>query len=275
MSSSASQEKPKGKTPKPLQFKLDKHKIDLKEEQIFLDELNNETPIDPRKPILEAKNLKKVYQSGGGDLVILENLSLELKPGRSLAILGASGSGKSTLLHLLGGLDKPSGGQVLSRGRDIARLSEPILARWRAREVGFVFQYHYLLPEFEALENVAMPALLAGFSPKEAQDLAWPLLERVGLAQRRDHRPGALSGGERQRVALARALVLSPKILLADEPTGNLDAQNANLVNDLIGELVEEKKMSAVVVTHNIELARKMGDRRELAKGRLWPGQER
>ncbi|MDR1577667.1 MAG: ABC transporter ATP-binding protein [Deltaproteobacteria bacterium] len=242
---------------------------------------NNETPplasdqktpsASANQPVLEAQNLRKVFQSGGQDLIILADLRLKIEAGRSLAILGASGSGKSTLLYLLGGLDRPSGGQVLSSGRNIFRFSEPDLAHWRAREVGFVFQYHYLLPEFEALENVAMPALLAGFARAQALDLARPLLERVGLAKRLTHRPGALSGGEQQRVALARALALSPKILLADEPTGNLDAQSAALVNDLIGELVEERRMSAVVVTHNADLARKMGDRLELAQGKLRP----
>jgi lipoprotein-releasing system ATP-binding protein len=156
----------------------------------------------------------------------------------------------------------------------VFRLSEPELARWRAKEVGFVFQYHHLLPEFSALENVAMPALVAGLPQAQAEGMAKPLLERVGLAQRLSHRPGKLSGGEQQRVALARALVLSPKVLLADEPTGNLDAQSAAMVNGLIGELVAEKKMSAVVVTHNADLARQMETRLELAHGRLrpWPG---
>ncbi|MDR2141471.1 MAG: ABC transporter ATP-binding protein [Deltaproteobacteria bacterium] len=224
-----------------------------------------------KAPWLEARELRKTFQAGEETLTILNGLSLKVDQGQSLAILGASGSGKSTLLYLLGGLDKPTGGQVLSRGRDIFTLSEPALAHWRAREVGFVFQFHHLLPEFEALENVAMPARLAGLSDAKAEELAKPLLDRVGLSKRYHHRPGALSGGEQQRVALARALALSPKVLLADEPTGNLDAQSAAMVNDLIGQLVVERQMSAVVVTHNADLARQMATRLELVDGRLRP----
>jgi lipoprotein-releasing system ATP-binding protein len=218
-----------------------------------------------------ARDLKKVFRSGDGELTILDGLNLTVDPGQSLAILGASGSGKSTLLYLLGGLDRPTKGQVISQGREIFGLAEPDLARWRAREVGFVFQNHHLLPEFTALENAAMPARLAGYSPKEATALARPVLERVGLSERLNHRPGALSGGERQRVALARALVLAPPVLLADEPTGNLDAHNANLVNDLLGELVAERGLAAVVVTHNAELASRLQVRLYLERGRLRP----
>jgi lipoprotein-releasing system ATP-binding protein len=221
--------------------------------------------------LLEAQGLGKSFWAGGQERILLKGLSLTVEKGQSLAILGASGSGKSTLLYILGGLDRPTEGRVLSQGLDVFSLSEPELAHWRAREAGFVFQFHHLLPEFSALENVAMPASLAGFAPAKARDLARPLLERVGLANRLSHRPGALSGGEQQRVALARALVLSPKILLADEPTGNLDPQSAAVVNDLIGELVAEKSMSAVVVTHNADLARKTKVRLELVEGGLRP----
>jgi lipoprotein-releasing system ATP-binding protein len=227
--------------------------------------------VDPDSPWLEAKDLNKSFPSGGEVLTILKGLNLQVEEGQSLAVLGASGSGKSTLLYLLGGLDRPTQGQVLSRGRDIFQWDEESLAHWRAKEVGFVFQYHHLLPEFNALENVTMPALLSGLSAKEAEELAKPLLDRVGLGQRYHHRPGALSGGEQQRVALARALVLSPKILLADEPTGNLDAQNAGVVNDLVEQMVCERKMSAIVVTHNASLARKMKYRLELVNGELMP----
>jgi lipoprotein-releasing system ATP-binding protein len=223
---------------------------------------------------LEAVGLDKTFSTGAETLRILHDLSLIVEAATSVAILGASGSGKSTLLYLLGGLDRPTAGRVISRGRDVYALPEPALARWRSREVGFVFQFHYLMAEFDALENVAMPARLAGLPAAEAAALAEPLLNRVGLAGRIRHRPGALSGGEQQRVALARAIVMEPSLLLADEPTGNLDAQNAALVNDLIGDLVSERKMSAVLVTHNADLARKTQIRLELVEGRLrpWPG---
>jgi lipoprotein-releasing system ATP-binding protein len=221
--------------------------------------------------LLEAIKLTKTFVAGGQELTILKDLNLKVEKGLSIAILGASGSGKSTLLYILGGLDRPTAGQVLAGGLDLFRLTEPELARWRAQEVGFVFQYHHLLPEFTALENVAMPALLAGLSPAQAEEMALPLLARVGLRDRLKHRPGALSGGEQQRVALARALVLGPKVLLADEPTGNLDALAAGLVNDLIGELVAEREMSAVVVTHNADLARQTKIRWELVQGQLRP----
>ncbi|MDR1394560.1 MAG: ABC transporter ATP-binding protein [Deltaproteobacteria bacterium] len=221
--------------------------------------------------LLEARSLTKRFQSGGAELTILSGLDLAVPEGRSVAVLGASGSGKSSLLYLLGGLDRPTEGQVLSRGVNIFSGTDEERASWRSREVGFVFQYHHLLPEFEALENVAMPALLAGINRSQALDLAKPLLDRVGLSQRYHHRPGALSGGEQQRAALARALVMAPKVLLADEPTGNLDARNAALINDLISELVGERKMSAVVVTHNTVLARQMERRLELIQGRLQP----
>jgi lipoprotein-releasing system ATP-binding protein len=220
-------------------------------------------------PLLQAVGLGKTFSTGAETLRILHDLQLTVEAGTSAAILGASGSGKSTLLYLLGGLDRPTAGRVLSRGRDVFTLPEPALARWRSREVGFVFQFHYLMAEFDALENVAMPARLAGAPPKEAAELAEPLLRRVGLGERLRHRPGALSGGEQQRVALARALVLSPGLLLADEPTGNLDARNAAMVNELILELVAERGLGALVVTHNANLAALAGRTLELIEGRL------
>jgi lipoprotein-releasing system ATP-binding protein len=189
--------------------------------------------------------------------------------GRSVAVLGASGSGKSTLLYILGGLDRPSQGAVLSRGEDIFSLTEPELARWRMREIGFVFQFHHLLPEFTALENAAMPLRLSGAGEEEAFAKARPLLERVGLGERTGHRPGILSGGEQQRVALARAIAMEPSILLADEPTGNLDNKNAAMVNSLIVELVKERRLAAVVATHNQELAMLMDVRLTLKDGAL------
>lgn len=219
--------------------------------------------------ILAARGLTKVFTSGREELRILDGLDLDLPIGRSLAIVGASGSGKSTLLYILGGLERPSGGQVLFEGREVFGRSEEALAAWRNRAVGFVFQFHHLLSDFTALENAAMPARLAGRSPEEALNQARPLLERVGLAERLNHKPGELSGGEQQRVALARALVMNPRALLADEPTGNLDAKNAGGVNSLILELVAEKKLSAVIVTHNSQLAAMVDQALELNGGRL------
>jgi lipoprotein-releasing system ATP-binding protein len=204
---------------------------------------------------MEAKVLTKSFKSGSEDLLVLDKLRLKIMRGRGAAITGASGSGKSTLLYILGGLDQPSSGTVLSEGKDIFTLGDAALAAWRAKSVGFVFQFHHLLPEFTALENVAMPLMLHGSSRGEALERAEPILTRVGLSERLKHRPGLLSGGERQRVAIARALVMEPKILLADEPTGNLDNKNANLINELIMELTKEKGMSAVVATHNSKLA--------------------
>ncbi|MDR0882166.1 MAG: ABC transporter ATP-binding protein, partial [Candidatus Adiutrix sp.] len=201
--------------------------------------------------IMAARSLTRVFPSGREELRILDGLDLEVRSGRSLAIVGASGSGKSTLLYILGGLERPTSGQVLFEGREVFRRSEEALAAWRNRSIGFVFQFHHLLSDFTALENAAMPARLAGLSREEAAEMARPLLTRVGLGDRLDHRPGELSGGEQQRVALARALVMSPRVLLADEPTGNLDARSAGAVNVLIMELVAEKNLAALVVTHN------------------------
>ncbi|MDR2339613.1 MAG: ABC transporter ATP-binding protein [Deltaproteobacteria bacterium] len=220
-------------------------------------------------PVLEARGLGKRFKSGGEELVILDGLDLSVQAGSSVAILGASGSGKSTLLYILGGLDRPSGGTVLSRGEELFSMGEPELARWRMTEVGFVFQFHHLLPEFTALENVAMPMRLSGASESEALAKARPLLERVGLKDRLGHRPGLLSGGEQQRVALARAISMDPSVLLADEPTGNLDQKNARMVNELIIELVKEKSLAALVVTHNASLAGLLDLRLTLSEGKL------
>jgi len=219
--------------------------------------------------IMAARGLTRVFTSGREELRILDGLDLDVPVGRSLAIVGASGSGKSTLLYILGGLERPSGGQVFFEGRDVFGRSEEALAAWRNQAVGFVFQFHHLLSDFTALENAAMPARLAGAGPDEALAQARPLLERVGLAERLHHKPGELSGGEQQRVALARALVMNPKVLLADEPTGNLDAKSAGGVNSLILELVAEKKLAAVIVTHNSQLAAMVDRSLELVGGRL------
>ena len=219
--------------------------------------------------ILEARKLSKIFPSGREELHILAGLDLKVSKGRSMAILGASGSGKSTLLYILGGLEKPTSGEVLFEGRNIFAAGEESLAAWRNKTVGFVFQFHHLLGDFTALENAAMPARLAGLGPDEAASKARPLLERVGLADRLDHKPGELSGGEQQRVALARALVMEPGILLADEPTGNLDVKSAGSVNSLILELVKEKDLAAVIVTHNSQLAALVDEPLELSGGLL------
>ena len=221
--------------------------------------------------IMEAKGLSKVFLSGREELKVVDNLDLQIFAGRSLAIVGASGSGKSTLLYMLGGLDRPTGGEVLYEGRPVFAGNEEALAAWRNKAVGFVFQFHHLLGDFTALENAAMPARLAGFSSEEATEKARPLLERVGLGDRLGHKPGEMSGGEQQRVALARALVMEPKVLLADEPTGNLDAKSSAVVNALILELVAEKNLAAVIVTHNGQLAAMVDQPLELVAGRLSP----
>jgi len=223
-------------------------------------------------PVLEARGLTRVFQSGGEELRILDGLDLSVERGRSQAIVGASGIGKSTLLYALGGLDRPTGGQVLFEGRSVYDRGEDELAAWRNRSIGFVFQFHHLLGDFTALENVAFPVRLAGRGRVEAEGRARPLLERVGLGGRLDHRPGLLSGGEQQRVALARALVMEPRVLLADEPTGNLDVKSAAGVSALILELVAEHGLAAVIVTHSERLAGLVDTALELAAGRLGPG---
>jgi lipoprotein-releasing system ATP-binding protein len=222
--------------------------------------------------LLEARGLSKTFRSGQEDILVLDKVDLTVVPGASTAVLGASGSGKSTLLYILGGLERPSEGSVMSGGTDVYAQGDSQRARWRARSVGFVFQFHHLLPDFDALENVSMPLLLAGASREEAEARARPLLDRVGLTGRLTHRPGLMSGGEQQRVALARALAMGPRILLADEPTGNLDGKNASMVNELIVELARAGGMAAVVVTHNAKLAAKLDRRLVLEGGSLREG---
>lgn len=206
-------------------------------------------------PLLRTENLTKHYESAGQPLVIFENLNLEVWPGEMVAIVGESGSGKSTLLHLLGGLDRPTRGTIQLGSLDLARLSDRDLASVRNREIGFVWQTHYLLPEFTALENVMMPLLIGGVPREEAVELARARLEEVGLQQRATHRSGELSGGEQQRVVLARALVRSPKLLLADEPTGNLDFRTGETVMRLLEELHRTHQLTSILVTHNLGYA--------------------
>ena len=207
--------------------------------------------------LLRARNLKKVFRSGDSDLVLFEKLSFEVQTGEMLAIVGESGAGKSTLLHILGVLDSASEGDVYFAQVELAKLSEDAAAEFRSRELGFVWQFHYLLPEFSAAENVAMPLLMRGVGRREAERQALHWLREVGLTDRASHRSGELSGGEQQRVALARALVTEPKVLMADEPTGDLDNRTAEAVFDLIARLHRDYRLTSLIVTHNLGFARR------------------
>ncbi len=214
-------------------------------------------------------NLKKVFRSGNSDLVLFENLALHVQVGEMLAIVGESGTGKSTLLHILGVLDRASQGDVYFAQLDLGKLSEEDAAEFRSRELGFVWQFHYLLPEFTALENVAMPLLMRGIGRREAEQQGLHWLQEVGLADRSSHRSGELSGGEQQRVALARALITRPKILMADEPTGDLDNRTAEAVFNLIARLHRDYRLTSLIVTHNLGFARRCDRVLRLERGRL------
>ncbi|RIZ71789.1 MAG: lipoprotein-releasing ABC transporter ATP-binding protein LolD [Methylococcales bacterium] len=209
--------------------------------------------------ILRCRQLTKRYDQGGLDVDVLKGVDLNIEKGERVAIMGASGSGKSTLLHLLGGLEKASSGEVILDGVDINKVSAAKLAKLRNKSLGFIYQSHHLLGEFTVLENVAMPLLIAGISVKQASIRAGALLQRVGLGHRVEHKPGELSGGERQRAAVARALINEPCLILADEPTGNLDSKTADQVYQLMLELNQELNVSFLVVTHDHELAARMG----------------
>lgn len=206
-------------------------------------------------PILHCHNVNKTYQDGSLNVEVLRQLNLQIHAGQSVSIIGASGSGKSTLLHILGGLDTPTSGSISLMGHDLTQLSQAKLSTLRNQYLGFVYQFHHLLAEFSALENVMMPLLISKITRKEAQERAAIMLEKVGLVQRMHHRPAELSGGERQRAAIARALINRPQCLLADEPTGNLDRKNAHLVLDLMLQLKNELNTALIVVTHDDELA--------------------
>jgi lipoprotein-releasing system ATP-binding protein len=219
--------------------------------------------------IIELKGLSKVFETNGSRVVALKEIDLVIKKGETLGIVGVSGSGKSTLLHILGTLDRPSAGQVLYEGEDVFRRSDNELAVFRNREIGFVFQFHYLLPEFSALENVMMPILIQGIEVKRAKELAVGVLKSVGLGERLEHRPGELSGGEQQRVAIARAIILKPKVILADEPTGNLDLETGASVLDLFLKLNREEAITLVLVTHNPAVAVRLGRRIRLSDGKI------
>ena len=215
------------------------------------------------------ENLKKVFRSGKSELVLFENLSFRVDTGEMLAIVGESGAGKSTLLHILGVLDTASEGDVYFAKTDLRNLSEDAAAEFRRRELGYVWQFHYLLPEFTAIENVAMPLYMRGVARRKAEQEALNWLQEVGLADRASHRSGELSGGEQQRVALARALVTRPKVLMADEPTGDLDNRTAGAVMDLIAKLHSEYRLTSLIVTHNYAFARRCDRVLHLAGGRM------
>ncbi len=210
--------------------------------------------------IISVRGLSKSFRMGNTEVAVLRGIDLDVPKGEMLSIVGASGVGKSTLLHVIGALDKPTSGQVIYDGRDVFSMSNGELATFRNRNVGFVFQFHHLLPEFSALENVLIPSMIGGVEAKAAKLLAEALLEEVGLSGRLTHRPGELSGGEQQRVAIARALMSEPKVILADEPTGNLDTHTAQSVHELLKKLNRERGLTSIIVTHNEKLA-EMGDR--------------
>ncbi len=218
---------------------------------------------------LVVANVTKEFPTRSEPLVVLSGVSLKLTSGQSMAIVGPSGSGKSTLLHIIGTLDQPTAGEVTLDGENPFALSEPELAKFRNEQIGFVFQDHHLLPQCTVLENVLIPTIPSGGTTQEHRDRAKELIRRVGLAERADHRPAELSGGERQRAAIARALILSPAMILADEPTGNLDRTTAQTIADLLAEIQREENIMLIVVTHSTELAEKMEQQFEIDEGRL------
>ncbi len=219
--------------------------------------------------IIRTKGLTKVFETDGSRVTALKGIDLVIDKGETLGIVGVSGSGKSTLLHILGTLDRPTDGGVLYRGEYVFLKNDDELAVFRNREIGFVFQFHYLLPEFSALENVMMPLLIRGMEAREAKEIASKVLKRVGLGERLTHRPGELSGGEQQRVAIARAVALKPQVILADEPTGNLDLETGSSVMDLFLELNREEEITLALVTHNSAVAMRLGRRIRLSDGKI------
>ncbi|QJA06189.1 ABC transporter ATP-binding protein [Thermosulfurimonas marina] len=221
-------------------------------------------------PAIEVRGLRKVFVHPEGELEILSGVDLSVAPGEKLAIIGPSGVGKTTLLHLLGGLERPTAGEIRHFGEDILSLSDETLSAFRNRHLGFVFQFHYLMPEFDTLENVMLPGLLGGIPREEVRARAAELLARLGLSHRLRHRIEDLSGGEKQRVAIARALLLGPRTVLADEPTGNLDPQSAREVTEILLQLNQKYATTLVVVTHNLRLAARMDRVLRLEAGRLW-----
>lgn len=226
---------------------------------------------DDQKMVLIAEGVSKRYRQGGQVIDVLDGVSFEVGTGESVAIVGVSGSGKSTLLHLLAGLDQPDQGSITIAGHNLSRASAKQAGDIRNRHIGFVYQFHHLLSEFSALENVAMPLMIGGAGKTAARARAEELLREVGLTHRLAHHPGQLSGGERQRVAIARALAMSPDLVLADEPTGNLDEQSADQIHDLMLRLAAESGIAFVVVTHNTQFARRMQQVYRLHGGKLEP----
>ena len=226
-------------------------------------------PIGQQPDILSVHGLKKVYKSGQTDLVLFDNLSFQVRKGEMLAIVGESGAGKSSLLHILGTLDRASAGDVYCAQIPLGKLTDDAAADFRNREIGFVWQFHYLLPEFTAQENVAMPLLMRGDAYLTAMEKAAGWLREVGLEKRSHHRAGELSGGEQQRVALARALVTGPKILMADEPTGDLDSGTAEMVFQLVQRLHREYRLTSLIVTHNLDFARRCDRVLHMQQGRV------
>jgi len=219
-----------------------------------------------------VRGLTKVFEHSGRTLPVLRGLEFEIRPGEIVSVVGASGAGKSTLLHVLGTIDLPTSGSILFDGVEVTRMSPAALAEFRNRQIGFVFQFHHLLPEFTALENAMMPGMILRLPRKECVDKARAILTRLGLGERLTHRPGELSGGEQQRVALARALLLHPRLLLADEPTGNLDTKTGREMHELFFQLNRELGMTLLIVTHNPELAAQTGRRLRMVDGILVEG---
>ncbi|MEE9565945.1 MAG: ABC transporter ATP-binding protein [Desulfobacteria bacterium] len=224
-----------------------------------------------KQPLIRATDVKKSFITNGNRVDVLRGVDLDIHEGEMVAIVGASGVGKSTLLHVLGTLERPDHGEVFYKGESVFSYDESRLASFRNQTIGFVFQFHHLLPEFNALENTMMPALIKGVNPKEACERAEAILSRVGLGDRLRHYVGELSGGEQQRVAVARSLVLKPSILLADEPTGNLDAKTGESIHDLLISLNRDDGITAAVVTHNIKLAEKLSRSVTLVDGKALP----
>lgn len=219
--------------------------------------------------ILKATNIEKKYGNDNQGLVVLSELNISANEGEFTGIFGASGSGKSTLLHILGGLDKPDEGEVMVNDKNIYNIPNDELARFRNKDVGFIFQFYHLLPEFNALENVMLPALIAGENKKDAQERAIKSLKAVGMGDRAKHFPNELSGGEQQRVAISRALIMGPKIILADEPTGNLDQENGEKVMDMLLEINSKSDITILMVTHNPDLLKKLNKVLKLENGKL------
>jgi lipoprotein-releasing system ATP-binding protein len=231
--------------------------------------IRHRTPSIRGERVFEVRGLRKSFRTAEKEIHVLRGIEMEIRQGEALAILGASGVGKTTLLHILGALDRASGGSVLYRGADLLEKSDRDLAAFRNREIGFVFQFHYLLSELTALENASLPGWIAGMPKREAESRAAQLLKEMGLGDRLNHRPGTLSGGEQQRVAVARAMLMEPRVLLADEPTGNLDTRTASAVEDLLLALRETHGVTLVVVTHNPAFACRMDRQVRMVDGNL------